>query len=58
MNETCIYYEECRNKENALKCCRCENNSENFEEIEKYSMTETPKKTKGFYRFKNNYDPL
>jgi len=58
MNETCIYIDECRNSENCLKCGWCENNPANFEELEKYSEKETVRKTKGYYRFKNNYEPI
>lgn len=57
MSDLCEYYEECRNKDNSLKCDKCEHNPENFAEIDKGEV-ETNRKTKYFYRFKDNYDPI
>lgn len=58
-NEQCPYMDECRNACNDMKCSRCEHNPFNFEAIEKYGEGQVhERKGKGFYNFRDNYDPL
>lgn len=57
MNEYCEYWEECKNKNNILKCCKCENNPENFETIEQDELKDSIyKNPKRFYIYRNNFE--
>ncbi len=53
----CVYLEECKNKNNILKCSKCENNPENFDAIERNDIKETVyKNPKRFYIFRDNFE--
>ena len=54
----CENYEDCRNKDNALKCDKCERNPENFEKIQRDDERDSSYKKKSFYIFKDNYEPF
>lgn len=56
--ETCVYYDECRNKDNFLKCSKCENNPENFERLEKndFEGFVHDKKNKYHYIYRDNFE--
>lgn len=56
--ETCVYYEECKNKDNILKCSKCEYNPENFELLEKLELEGLvhDRKTKYYYTYKDNFE--
>ena len=64
----CEFIDECRNRENAIKCGKCETkskmllleNPDNFEKIEKDDNAGGSYKpsSKKFYIFHDNYDPL
>ena len=56
----CEFIDECRNRENAIKCGKCERNPDNFEKIEKDDNAAGSYKpsAKKFYIFHDNYDPL
>lgn len=57
--DQCVYAEECRNACNAVKCQRCENNPYNFAMIKKYGEGQThERRTRAFYNYTDNYDPL
>ena len=56
--DECEYIDECRNAGNDAKCNKCENNPANFEKLERDDQRETARKTKAFYIFRDNYDPL
>ena len=55
--DECEYIDECRNAGNDIKCNKCEHNPANFEKLERDDV-ETARKTKAFYIFRDNYDPL
>lgn len=54
----CENYEDCRNKDNSLKCDKCEHNPDNFEKIQRDDERDTPYTKKSFYIFKDNFEPL
>ena len=54
----CENYEDCRNRDNSLKCEKCEHNPDNFEKIQRDDERDSPYKKKSFYIFKDNYEPL
>jgi hypothetical protein len=56
--DECEYIDECRNAGNDAKCNKCEHNPANFEKLERDDQRETARKTKAFYIFRDNYDPL
>lgn len=58
-NEPCPYGEECRNAYNAIKCEKCENNPFNYETINRVGEGSChDRKTKAYYRFVDNYEPV
>lgn len=58
-NEKCPYQDECRNACNAVKCDRCEENPYNYELMDKYGQGVVHTKNgRGFYVYRNNYDPM
>ena len=58
MENYCLYYEECKNKDNILKCGRCENNNLNFDKIEKEEQAEGihDRRNKRFYIYADNFE--
>lgn len=58
-NDSCLYLDECKNACNERKCSYCEYNPFNFELISKVGEGQChDRKSKAFYRFRDNYDPL
>lgn len=57
--ENCEDYEDCRNKDNSLKCDKCERNPFNWEKMKKDGDGEVHEmKNKSFYIFRDNFEEL
>lgn len=58
MENVCLYYEECKNKDNILKCGKCENNPDNTKFLENYELSGTvhDRKNKAFYIYRDNFE--
>ena len=60
MENECEYIDECRNRDNSLKCDKCENNPLNWEKMQKdgYDGEAHDRHNRKFYIYQDNYDPL
>lgn len=57
-NKECEYLDECKNRDNSLKCNRCTNNPFNFEKIDRIGEGSVhDRNNKNFFNFTDNYDP-
>ena len=58
MENCCLDYEECKNKDNILKCSRCERNCFNYKKIETDEQAEGihDRRNKRFYIYTDNFE--